>query len=222
MPHDPITWYDAHAPELAVRYEAIEAARLHEWLVDLLPATGAAALDVGAGTGRDAAWLASRGFEVVAVEPSNAMREQALALHPQAGVRWVADALPDLRQVLRMGLRFHVILLSAVWMHVPEAERARAFRTLVTLLVPGGLLAITLRLGPAAAERGMHPVSEAEVEGLARAHGAFVERRVKTQDQMGRGDVRWVQIAIRLTNARRSRGTLRKGGTIMTPARRSG
>jgi len=198
VPHDPIAWYDAHAPELARTYEAIEAAHVHAWLLDLLPQAGAAALDIGAGTGRDAAWLASQGFEVVAVEPSNAMRDQALALHPEASVRWVGDALPDLRQVLRMGLSFDLILLSAVWMHVPGTERARAFRKLVTLLKPGGLLAITLRLGPAAEDRGMHPVTEAELERLARAHGAFVERRVETQDQLGRADVTWVQVAIRL------------------------
>ena len=198
MPHDPIAWYDANAPELARTYEAIEAAHLHAWLRDLLPQAGAAALDVGAGTGRDAAWLASQGFDVVAVEPSNAMREQALALHPTASVRWVGDALPELRQVLRMGLSFDLILLSVVWMHVPEAERARAFRKLVTLLKPGGLLAITLRLGPAAEDRGMHPVSEAELERLARAHGAFVERRVQAPDRLGRGEVTWVQVAIRL------------------------
>jgi len=52
VPHDPIAWYDAHAPEIARTYEAIEAAHLHAWLVDLLPPAGAAALDVGAGTGR--------------------------------------------------------------------------------------------------------------------------------------------------------------------------
>lgn len=68
MPHDPIAWYDAHAPELARTYEAIEAAHTHAWLADLLPKAGAAALDLGAGTGRDAAWLASQGFDVFAVD----------------------------------------------------------------------------------------------------------------------------------------------------------
>jgi Methyltransferase domain len=53
----------------------------------------------GAGTGRDAAWLAARGYEVVAVEPSDAMRAEAVRLHPQAPIRWVADALPGLEQM---------------------------------------------------------------------------------------------------------------------------
>ena len=198
MPANPSSWYDTHAPELARTYESIEAEHVHGWFADLLPAEGGLALDIGAGTGRDAAWLASRGLDVVAVEPSSAMREQAVALHPGARVRWVSDSLPDLRQVLRMGLKFDLILLSAVWMHVPESERARAFRKIVALLKPGGLIAITLRSGPADAERAIYPVSDAEVEQLARAHGAYVERRVAAPDGLGRTEVSWVQLTIRL------------------------
>lgn len=197
MTDDPIAWYDAHAPEIAPAYEAIEAAQLHGWLADLLSPAGAAALDVGAGTGRDAAWLASLGFDVVAVEPSAAMRAQAAKLRPDAAVRWLDDALPDLAQVRRLRRSFDLILLSAVWMHVPEANRERAFRSLVELLKPGGLLAVTLRLGPAAPERGMHPVSEAEIERLALESGAFVERKVAAEDRQGRAEVRWVQMAVR-------------------------
>ena len=208
MPHDPITWYNAHAPEIAPGYEAIDAVQLHGWLTDLLPPAGAAALDVGAGTGRDAVWLASLVFDVVAVEPSAAMRAQAAALHPKAVVRWIDDALPDLAQVRRLQRSFDLILLSAVWMHVPEADRERAFHTLLELLKPGGLLAITLRLGPAAPERGMHPVSEAEIERLARGNGAAVERKVAAEDRQGRSDVRWVQMAIRARTSPAASATL--------------
>jgi len=63
----------------------------------------------------------------------------------------------------RLGLSFDVILLSAVWMHLPPADRPRAFRKLITLLKPGGLLALTLRLGPAPPERAMFEASEHEI-----------------------------------------------------------
>lgn len=193
-----VRWYDAHATELARSYESIEAERVHAWMVDLLPADRGIALDVGAGTGRDAAWLSGRGFDVVAVEPSWAMREQASRLRPNSRVKWVLDELPDLRDTLRMGLNFDLILLSGVWMHVPLAERPRAFRKLVTLLKPGGFIAVTLRLGPTEADRQMFPVSEEEIERLARAHGAFVERRRVEADKLGRAGVTWVQLAVRV------------------------
>ena len=84
--------------------------------------------------------------------------------------------------VTRSGLAFDLILLSAVWMHVPAGGRARAFRKMINLLKPGGLIALTLRHGPA------EPV---------RNQGAFIERTTEAKDELGRGDVRWTQIAIR-------------------------
>ena len=39
------------------------------------------ALDIGTGTGRDAAWLTSQGFDAIAVEPSTEMRREAQTRH---------------------------------------------------------------------------------------------------------------------------------------------
>ena len=105
-------WYDDHASEASLRYESVNAEVVHSWLIDLLPPTPALVLDVGAGSGRDAAWLASRGYEVVAVEPSEAMRAEARRLHPSTSIRWVSDSLPGLDQIFKLGLTFDVIQLS--------------------------------------------------------------------------------------------------------------
>jgi SAM-dependent methyltransferase len=120
---------------------------LHQALVPHLPSAPAAVLDMGVGSGRDAAWLAGQGHSVIAVEPSATMRGRPAA-SPAAGHHLDADSLPGLEAVFRLGAAFDVILLSAVWMHVPPADRPRAFRKLLTLLKPGGTLALSLRLGP--------------------------------------------------------------------------
>ncbi|MDE2904730.1 MAG: class I SAM-dependent methyltransferase [Acidobacteriota bacterium] len=195
---EPNDWYDANADAAAARYEGVLPERLHGWLVDLLPTTPAAALDVGAGSGRDAAWLSSRGYDVVAVEPSLRMRTIARERHTEPGIRWLADSLPALRGTVKTGLAFDVILLSAVWMHVAPSDRARAFRKLVNLLKPGGLIALSLRHGPAEATRALHPVSADEIRRLARDHGTLVERCVTAEDHLGRPNVRWTLVAVRL------------------------
>lgn len=199
MTSDSTDWYDNHVREAAERYEALAFPDVHHALLGLLPsAEDALALDVGAGSGRDAAWLAEQGFEVVAVEPSRAMREEAQRRHPHPRIRWIDDRLPALSRVARLGTAFDVILLSAVWMHVAPGERARAFRKLVNLLKPGGVIAFTLRDGSAQPSRGFHPVNAEEIERLAREHGAFVEQVDTVPDHGGRRGVRWTHIAVRL------------------------
>ena len=195
---DPVAWYDANAVEVAAKYDALASTAVHGWLHGLLPQDPGTVLDVGAGSGRDAAWFASMGHEVVAVEPSASMRKAASSMHPDPGICWMDDRLPELGRVTRSGLSFDLILLSAVWMHVTETNRPRAFRKLINLLKPGGLLAITLRCGSTDRTRGFHPVSAEEVETLARNHGALVERHTEAKDLQGRDDIRWIQMAIRL------------------------
>jgi SAM-dependent methyltransferase len=194
---DAVNWYDDRAGELAQRYEAVAAEKVHAWVVASLPISPALILDVGAGSGRDAAWLISRGFDVVAVEPSAGMLAEAQRLHPSPSIRWLSDSLPGLDKVLRLGLSFDVILLSAVWMHVQPRDRPRAFRKLIALLKPGGCIAVTLRQ-PIQANRGMHDVSQSEIEQLSRAHGAFVEIARKGEDELGRDSVSWTQLIVRL------------------------
>jgi SAM-dependent methyltransferase len=193
-----IDWYDRHGATLAETYESLDFKVTHGWLLDLLPERPGLILDVGAGSGRDAAGLARMGYEVVAVEPSSSMLREGSMRHVDARIRWLDDRLPALDATHRTGLAFDLILLSGVWQHVPPGDRPRAFRKLVRLLNPGGVLAITLRLGTADPEREMYEVSRAEIEALARGHGAFVERCVDAADSLGRGDVHWIQLALRL------------------------
>jgi SAM-dependent methyltransferase len=197
-PDKAIAWYDGRAERLANQYETFAAGDVHAWLTDLLPVAPGLILDVGAGSGRDAAWLAAQGHEVLAVEPSGSMRQQGQRLHGDTRIRWLEDRLPALTATLRLGLAADAILLSGVWQHIAPADRPRAFRKLVALLKSGGLLAITLRHGPAEPERDIHPVSLAEIETLARAHGVAVVRTAEAADAMGRADVTWTHVALRL------------------------
>ena len=74
--------YADEAEDLFKRYEGIPAADAHRAVLHLIPAAPSRVLDIGSGTGRDAAWFASMGHRVVAVEPTDAMRLPAMALHP--------------------------------------------------------------------------------------------------------------------------------------------
>jgi protein-L-isoaspartate O-methyltransferase len=71
-------WYEANAMEVATRHEALDPVQVHRWWLDQLPSSPTVILDVGAGSGRDAAWLAAKNHDVIAVEPVTAMIREGL------------------------------------------------------------------------------------------------------------------------------------------------
>ncbi|MEQ1812198.1 MAG: class I SAM-dependent methyltransferase [Terricaulis sp.] len=158
--------YSAEAPELLTLYERMRFENSHRGVLDLIPDAGIDVLDIGAGTGRDAAWFAARGDRVTAIEPTREMREGAMALHPDPNITWIDDSLPDLVSV--RGQTFDLAWMSAVWMHFFAAERAAMMPVVTRLVRPGGALMISLRHGPLPEGRRMFEVSADETVALAK------------------------------------------------------
>jgi 2-polyprenyl-3-methyl-5-hydroxy-6-metoxy-1,4-benzoquinol methylase len=159
-----------------------------------LPPTPAMAVDVGAGAGRDAAALARRGYQVVAVEPVRELREVAQRLDSNEDISWVQDSLPELSRVRGT---FELALLSAVWMHLPPTMRGQAMARLAALLAPAGLLVISLRRGDPPKDRVMFDVPAEDVaRDGERAGLRFVRLVEEGADRLGRAGVWWQTIAL--------------------------
>lgn len=196
---DPVAGYDANGAALVARYEQLRAEDVHAAFVGFLPpGSDRLALDIGAGSGRDAAWLVSLGFEVVAVEPARGMREAGSARHIGSGIRWLDDRLPALATTHRLGLAFDVILMSGVFMHVPPEQRSRAFRKIATLLKPGGRLLMSVRDGAGSTDRPMWPVSTSELEAHARAQGLMILKVAAGADLQQRSEVQWTTYVLQM------------------------
>lgn len=189
-----IAYYDRHASELADAYESIAFERAHPELVAHLADGGLRVLDIGAGSGRDTAWISAKGHVVTAVEPSGNMRAIAKQLHPADRAEWVNDSLPLLTRL--GGQQYDLILLSAVWMHVHPRDRAAAIQRLSALLAPGGAIYMTLRLGAADRARSIHGVSSQEIEALAKAQGLSVRTLGESPDLLSRSDIKWQRLLL--------------------------
>ncbi|MFF2745718.1 class I SAM-dependent methyltransferase [Kitasatospora sp. NPDC058048] len=183
--------YGAAAEQLAVQYESVSFTEVHRELHHLYPAPPASVLDVGAGTGRDAAALAALGHRVVAVEPTPELRAVGERLHAGSDVRWVADALPELPALVAEGTSYDLVLLTAVWMHLAPAERPPAMAALTRLLAPAGRLALTVRHGPVPPGRHMFDLPDEATVTLAADCGLRLLHRATRADLHGRGEVRW-------------------------------
>ena len=190
-------WYEANAESVVEEYESMEFHQLHSQFLKHLPQKPCTVLDVGAGSGRDAAAMADLGHTVVAVEPSYQMRKRASELHRQPNIHWLNDQLPKLKGVIRKGVQYDVIFLSAVWMHLAPSERNNAFRRIVNLLKPGGIIYITLRHGPFERTSGFYDIPDSDVLSLATDHGLFQIDTAKEKDLRGRPGVKWTRMIFR-------------------------
>lgn len=190
--------YPESAAELIERYESLSFAYKHEAVLHLIPGAPTKAMDIGAGTGADAAWLATQGHRVVAVEPTDVLREYGLKQHASPLIQWVNDALPQLDRVAHRKHEFGLVMLTAVWMHLDEHERRIAMPVIASLLAPDGVLVMTLRHGLVPVGRIMFAVSAEETVSLAQAQGlrcvlnARAEARLAANREAG---ITWSRVA---------------------------
>lgn len=190
--------YTRHANRFFEQYQQLRFEDVHATWLSHLPERAGFALDVGAGSGRDGLALAERGWEVLAVEPAEGLRALGEQATVGRNVQWIADALPELAKVRAHSYRFDLILVSAVWMHLPPAQRERAFRILSELLAPGGVLVVTLRHGPGDGERSFYEVNREELEAWGRNRALVVLHSGRDADRLERKDVWWETLVFKL------------------------
>jgi SAM-dependent methyltransferase len=107
-------------------------------VADLVPAR---AIDVAAGEGRNSIWLAERGWQVTAVDFSNAGLDKGRALHerrdPGLPINWVcADAVVD-----DLGVACYDLAVVA-YLQLPPGQRREAVRRTFGALRRGGTLLV--------------------------------------------------------------------------------
>ncbi len=194
-----IQFYTDNANSLIAQYDQVHFESVHKDWLSHIPAQGMV-LDVGAGSGRDARYLSEKGLSIVAVEPAAKLLEAAKANSGNHNIHWLRDNLPELNHVFALQVKFDLILLSAVWMHIAPSSRERTFRKLSSLLKPNGKMVISLRHGECRDERTMHPVSASELAQYASQFGLTCQLLTKNRqaDQLGRNEVSWETVLLTL------------------------
>lgn len=145
LSHSIHAWYDQNAEAYAAQtaellpIEALE--RFASEVTD--PARALAAvrvLDAGCGSGRDAAWLQSRGFVVDAIDASAALCERARQ-------RFGVDARPLSMLDLDAVGAYDGVWASASLVHMVRDDAVRALYNLARSVRPGGVLYLSVKEG---------------------------------------------------------------------------
>jgi SAM-dependent methyltransferase len=129
-------WDEAYAST-----ELVWTAEANRFVVEELAGLPAGhALDLGSGEGRNAIWLAERGWQVTAVDFSAVGLAKAAKLAARrgvTGVRWVGA---DLREYQPGPAAYDLVLLAYV--HLPPDEFGALLQRAASALAPGGTLLV--------------------------------------------------------------------------------
>lgn len=171
-------------------------------MADRLPRSGRA-LDIGAGEGRNALFLASRGLDVLAVDQSEIGMQKAQRLAQERGLTLRTQAV-DLQDFdAEAG---SLDLVTSIFVHLPAALRAAVHGRILGWLKPGGLFLLEA-YAPEQIERNTGGPKEpgrlasleaimGELTGLEVMHRAALVRNV-SEGQFHTGEASVVQVVAR-------------------------
>ena len=184
-----ISFYSDNATTLFDQYQSLSFNAVHQsWLGTVNLSKYKTALDIGAGSGRDALALSQLRLCVTAVEPAQSLKNMGMELTGDK-VTWKNDTLPELSSIDDNS--YDVILISAVWMHLTKEQQRQSLSRLSTLLNDNGILVITLRHGEFNDGRKAFDVNAERLIEEAKAFGVTVFHIDKDTDQLNRPDVFW-------------------------------
>lgn len=171
-------------------------------VADRLPTSGSA-LDIGAGEGRNAVFLAGRGLDVLAVDLSRVGLQKAQELARARGLSLRTQVVDLAEYDVKAG---SFALVTSIWVHLPPAIRVPLHERVSKWLRPGGVFVLEA-YGPEQCGRGtggpQDPSRYAtldellrELGGLEIEHQAALVRDV-TEGRFHSGDAPVVQVLAR-------------------------
>jgi SAM-dependent methyltransferase len=190
--------YASNTGDYAARYEAADVPSLHQ----VLRSFGKAAprvLEIGGGSGRDAAFLVQLGCAVTYTDGCEEMVAQAVHLHPELAGRARCTPFPlsdDDDDLLRK--RFDLVLCAAVIMHLDDPSLERLASQVARVIVDGGHLVLSHSRGHRCVNgnrdsggRLFLERTPAIVDRIFEAVGFRPVRLIENSDGLGRDGITW-------------------------------
>ena len=193
-----IQYYEEHAEEFATNTLNADMASIRSRFLAYLP-TGCQILDFGCGTGRDSKAFLDLGYDVTAIDGSEAL----------CGIAQSLTGLPvrclDFRDYTpEEGEVYEGIWACASLLHLKKTELLRVMKVLSQALIPGGAFYVSFKYGTFEGERNGRHFTDFTLEEFREFIKSIPELSVAeywvTGDvRPGRGDERWLNIVLQRT-----------------------
>ncbi len=197
MNHTTLKYYNENGKNIAKRYETAKVSNLHKALKHSFKQP-ARLLELGCGSGRDAAFMTNYGFHVVAVDGAASMIESALIHHPELSGHLHTIQLPaGLSDKLGV---FDGIFSIATLMHLSRADIEHLLIKIKSLLCSHGKFFFSVPIQRDDIrqnefdEKGRRFTTMTKKEWLdiCKKHGFKAIKSTTTKDGLGRPGIIWM------------------------------
>ena len=202
---DPRTteYYQRNALACNRRYESADMTTIHA-LLRRLARPGCSVLEIGGGSGRDSAFMASLGCRVTYTDGCENMVLTASERHASLRERSRVVVFPLQPGDPLLSDRFDVVLCLAVIMHLNDADLASTASQIAQITSPSGCLVLSHSTGrPGLVQsrdqggRLFHERPAAEVTEVFIPLGFLPEAETVEDDGLHRAELRWVTQVLR-------------------------
>lgn len=205
MDKDTINYYSVNALTVAERYESVVSSLSESFEMAFKPQS--MLLDIGCGSGRDMALLASLGHECFGVDATPEFVLLSQSLHPELKGKIFHAALPNFEPPFSG--TFDGVLCSAVLMHLAEIDLVPAALCIKRCLKNHGRLLYSVpskRLDVVSENRDAYgrlfvPDQFDRLQKIFEQLGFSLISKWDNADSLGRDSVEWISVLMELTNA---------------------
>ena len=139
---DTLNYYETDSKNLSLKYENADVSEIQELLVTTFEKK-AKLLEIGCGSGRDASFMTKKGFNVIAIDGSKNMIDEAKKIHPELSNTLFHKTLPN---NLKFDTKFDSIYSIATLMHLSKDDLEKTILKIYDLLNPTGKFLMSVSL----------------------------------------------------------------------------
>lgn len=202
-----LRYYQDNAAELAARYESADVTGLHIQLLGAFE-KGSRLLEIGGGSGREAAFLLANGHDVLLSDGARAMLDQAEAIHPELCGRTLLYRCPE--TIPRPAGSFAGVYALASLMHLCPQDIEATLVQVAMVLEDGGRLffSVPFRRDDVDAHdrdsngRLFTSLSPDQWCALGRKAGLELVSSQQNEDGLGRDGIEWVSMLMSRSGAK--------------------
>lgn len=193
-----INYYNHAYETLAQNYENANLSNIHSLLINTFNKKNKL-LEIGCGSGRDASFMFNHGYDVIAIDGSKNMIQEAKRVHPNISNKLLQKVLP---RELNFTNKFDGIYSIATLMHLSINDLKESLSKIYNLLENNGqfLMSVSLNRNDIDEngfdENGRYflTLKENEWIELLKGIGFRVENSIKNEDGLNRKSIQWLTI----------------------------